>query len=237
MKIIIELAGISVGTELHYTDALLNFAPYRTDRKAVISAAVVPNEIDIARTWYEPGSSEAYIEYMELSLKISDALLPFNRVIFHGTAFVWKHQAWIFAAVSGTGKTTQYLRWKELFGEEVQILNGDKPVLAVNDENVMVYPSPWNGKEGMGQQITAPLGGIILLRQSQENRIRKISAKESAGILFPQFLFSRNTVEDVYKVGRLEESLLSQIPVWLLENRGDTESAVLCHDTLMEEKI
>lgn len=237
MKIIIELAGISIAIELRYADALLNFAPYRTDRKAVIPAAVAPEEIDLARTWYEPGSSEAYIEYMELSLKISDALLPFNRVIFHGTAFVWRQKAWIFAAVSGTGKTTQYLRWKERFGEEVQILNGDKPVLAVTDEEIVVYPSPWNGKEGMGQQITAPLGGIILLRQSQENRIRKISARESAGILFPQFLFNRNITDDVYKVGQLEESMLNRTPVWLLENRGDTASAVLCHDTLMEEKL
>ena len=155
MKIVIELAGISVGMELHYTDALLNFAPYRTDRKAVISTAVVSEEMDMARPRYESGASEAYIEYMELSLKISDALLPFNRVIFHGTAFLWREKAWIFTAVSGTGKTTQYLRWKAIFGEEVQILNGDKPILAVDGENIIVYPSPWNGMEWKGRNGAA----------------------------------------------------------------------------------
>ena len=32
----------------------------------------------------------------------------------------------------------------------------------------------------------------------------------------------------------LEERLLAQVPVWLLQNRGDAASAALCRDTLME---
>lgn len=34
--------------------------------------------------------------------------------------------------------------------------------------------------------------------------------------------------------GALEERLLAQVPVWLLQNRGDAASAALCRDTLME---
>ena len=42
--------------------------------------------------------------------------------------------------------------------------------------------------------------------------------------------------EDVRKICELEEKLLTKIPVWKLMNRGDKESAKLCHDTLLEEK-
>ena len=154
--------------------------------------------------------------------------------IFPWHGVLWRGKAWMFAAVSGTGKTTQYLLWKELYGEEVQIINGDKPVLAFDHGDITVYPSPWNGKEGMGQQISAPLGGIILLRQSNRNRIRQVSAAEAAGAVFVQFLFNRKTAEDVRMVCRLEEIMLRQTPVWLLENCGDTASAVLCRNTLME---
>lgn len=52
--------------------------------------------------------------------------------------------------------------------------------------------------------------------------------------MFVQFLFSRETADDVRMVCRLEEQLLRQTPVWLLENRGDAASAALCRETLME---
>lgn len=234
MKKTLELAGIPVEIELKYPDAILTFAPYIKDRIPCASVCISQTELEAARNQYEPGASDLYVEYMELSLKVSEALLPFNRVIFHGTAFFWQGKAWIFAAISGTGKTTQYLHWKELYGEDVQIICGDKPILFFDNRSIAVHPSPWNGKEGMGQQVSAPLGGIILLRQSVENRIRKINKTEASGPLFLQFLFSRKTTEDVYTVARLEEQLLNRTPVWLLENCGDAESAVLCHDTLME---
>lgn len=230
----ISLADISIGIDLNFPVYETLFDRFPAQKAPEIEIAVLPEEIAAAQKIYEPGSSVPYIEYMELCPKLSDALLPFDRVFFHGTAFLWRGKAWIFAAVSGTGKTTQYLLWKELYGEEVQIINGDKPVLAFDQGNITVYPSPWNGKEGMGQQISAPLGGIILLRRSDHNRIRPISAAEATGSVFVQFLFSRKTAEDVRMVCKLEEILLRQTPVWLLENRGDTASAVLCRNTLME---
>ena len=234
MRIGIELAEIPIEIVLQYLDALPTFSSFRTERQPLVSVAVSPEEVLSARGRYELGSSDPYIEYMELSSKISDALLPLNRVLFHGTAFQWHGKAWILTAPSGTGKTTQYVLWKECFGEDVQIINGDKPVLRLTDGKPVVFPSPWNGKESMGQKISAPLGGVILLRKSHENRIRRLTAQEAAGPLFVQFLFSRRTKQDVSAVAKLDESLLNQIPVWLLDNRGDPASARLCHDTLTE---
>lgn len=237
MKKEIILANIPIEINLNFPAYEALFNQFSTQKAPKIEVTISPQEIAAAQKIYEPSSSSPYIEYMELCPKLSDALLPFNRVFFHGTAFFWRGKAWIFAAISGTGKTTQYLLWKELYGEEVQIINGDKPVLAFDNESITVYPSPWNGKEGMGKQISAPLGGIILLRQSRDNRIRKIDAAEAAGPLFLQFLFRRETPDDVHAVCRLEERLLRQTPVWLLENRGDAASAALCHETLMEALI
>ena len=233
----ISLANISIGINLNFPAYGTLFDRFPTQNAPEIEVSVSPPEIAAAQKIYEPCSGAPYVEYMELCPKLSNALIPFGRVFFHGTAFFWRGKAWIFAAVSGTGKTTQYLLWKELYGEEVQIINGDKPVLAFDYGNITVYPSPWNGKEGMGQQISAPLGGIILLRQSNRNCIRQISAAEAAGMVFVQFLFHRKTENDVRAVCRMEEILLRQTPIWLLENRGDTASAALCRDTLMEAKI
>lgn len=112
----------------------------------------------------------------------------------------------------------------------------DKPFLSFHDDEIILHPSPWAGKECLSQKITAPLGGIILLEQSKENKISRLNPSEAAGMLFLQFMFSRENAEDVRKICELEEKLLAKIPVWKLMNRGDKESAKLCHDTLLEEK-
>lgn len=237
MKKVIDLAGIPVELDLAYPAYLPLFDRFSTQNAPRAAISLSRQALDAARRRYEPDAPAAYVEYMELCLRASDALLAFDRAVFHGTAFRWRGKAWIFAALSGTGKTTQYLRWKALWGREVEIINGDKPVLAFHDGPVTVHPSPWNGKEGMGQPLSAPLGGIILLRQSGGNRIRRVGAPEAAGPLLLQFLFSRETPEDVHAVCRLEEQLLRQVPVWLLENRGDEASAILCRDTLMEAQL
>lgn len=235
MQKVITLAGIPLEVRLStpdYSPVLNKFFSGAAPRFIV---SVPPGVVDKARAVYPQDSSATYIEYMELCPRVSDALLSFDRVIFHGVAFKWREKAWIFTAPSGTGKTTQYIRWKTLFDGEVSIINGDKPVLSFANDNITVHPSPWNGKEGMGQQISAPLGGIVMLRQSGKNAIERVSAKDAAGALFIQFLFSRNTPDDVRKVCRMEERMLRNIPVWRLENRGDVDSARLCHDTLAKE--
>ena len=117
----------------------------------------------------------AYAEYVLSCSYACDALMRRDRIVFHGAAFRWHQRAWLFSAPSGTGKTTQLKNWQRLFGGEMEIMNGDKPILELcADGHVLVRPYPWKGKEGLGRDdITAPLGGIILLRQDRENRIAR----------------------------------------------------------------
>ena len=235
MQKVITLAGIPLEVRLGTSDYSPVFNKFLSDSTPRFAVSVPPGVVDKAWAVYPQDSSSPYIEYMELCPRVSDALLSFNRVIFHGVAFKWRERAWIFTAPSGIGKTTQYIRWKTLFGGEVSIINGDKPVLSFENDTITVHPSPWNGKEGIGQQISAQLGGIVMLRQSGKNSIERVSAKDAAGALFIQFLFSRSIPDDVRKVCRMEERMLRNIPVWRLENRGDADSARLCHDTLAKE--
>ena len=172
---------------------------------------------------------------MELCTRACDALLPFERAIFHGVAFIWRGQAWLLTALSGTGKTTHYIQWKRQYGSEISIINGDKPVLDFSDEGISVHPSPWRGKENMGSMRSAPLGGIIMLKKGQGNAMRRVEPQEAVAELFMQFLFTRSTPLDVRRVCALEERLLQSVPVWQLVNRGDEASARLCHDTLAKE--
>lgn len=234
--ITLSLGGVSLGYTIHYPTLLPGFEPFRTEgEQTAAHICLTVAEREAARSIYPGESGDDYIEYMELCPRTSDALLSWRRCIFHGTAFRWHDKAWILTAPSGTGKTTQYVLWKLVYGKELEMLNGDKPLLdfSASDGTVWVRPSPWMGKEGMRQMKSAPLGGIIYLRQGEQNTIRRLEVRETVWPLYEQFIYSAAGEEQAREVCALEEHLLSRVPVWELVNKGDRDSARLCHDTLL----
>lgn len=228
MKISVKLADLPMEIGLQYSKYLYIFAPFASEEPPMAFAAISPDELAHAAAWYPEGGA-AYAEMMELCPRVSDALLPFGRLVFHALAFEWRGCVWLLTGPSGAGKTTHYLRWKLRYGEELRLLNGDKPLLEIPPEGaITVHPSPWYGKEGMQQYFSGPLGGIILLEKAAENRIRRMTPREAAGCLFTQLLITRRACA-------LEQALLERTPLWLLQNRGDSAAAELCRDTLSKE--
>lgn len=234
MELTVVLAGVPVRLSLRSPAYAACFQPFRTEADLVAAVRVPEDALAEAAPRYEAGTTPEQVEYLELGPRVCDALLPYGRILFHGAAILWRGRVWVFTANSGTGKTTQYMLWKLCFGSEIKILNGDKPLLEFRKDGILVHPSPWRGKEGLGSLDAAPLGGIILLEQSEENRMRRLLPAEAAGPLLTQLLFTRKNADDVRAACALEERLLAQVPVWLLQNRGDAASAALCRDTLME---
>ena len=183
------------------------------------------------------GGIQAYAQSYGMSVyRASDALLPFHRCLFHAAALVWQGKDWLFAADSGVGKSTQIRHWKELYGDQVQILNGDKPILSFDeDARIMVHPSPWKGKEVWGDDsLSAPLGGLILLKQGDHNAIKSISPIYCAARLLSYFFSSFEQAAYVQSLCAMEERMLQSVPVLELVNLGDADSARLTHDYLLK---
>ena len=235
MKISVKLAGLPMEIGLQYSKYLYIFAPFASEEPPRAFASVSPDELTRAAARYPEGGAE-YAEMMELCQRVSDALLPFGRLVFHSLAFEWQGRVWLLTGPSGAGKTTHYLRWKLRYGEDLRLLNGDKPLLEIPPEGaITVHPSPWYGKEGMQQYFSGPLGGIILLEKAAENRMRRMTPREAAGCLFTQLLITRRDADSVRRACALEQALLERTPLWLLQNRGDSAAAELCRDTLSKE--
>ena len=213
-----------------YGDVLHACAP-RSD-----CIAVPPEEIRLfMKRW--SGPDPAYMEYTLSCSHACDVLMRDRRVVFHGAAFLWHGRAYLFSAPSGTGKTTQLKLWKEMFGAEVEILNGDKPILELTDRDVLVHPSPWKGKEGLGRDdLVAPLSGIVLLQQDSSNSIAPISGAEAAAKLFGRIYSTFTSEEDVLRAAGILDGILQKTPVWLLRNLGDKASALLTYQTLTDEE-
>lgn len=232
MEINVKLAGIPLAITLKHTNYLPAFEPFLTAEPPRARVGLDDSELKfMLRTYQEPPTGQ-YLEYSELCRRTSDTLLPFGRAVFHSLSFLWRDRAWLVTAPSGTGKTTHYLQWKRQFSDELTIMNGDKPLIAVENGRISVHPSPWYGKEGMHRSTSADLAGIILLKQSKTNTMRRLTIREATAPLYAQFLYSAQNAEQVAEVSAIETAMLESVPVWLLSNKGDLESAALCRETL-----
>ncbi len=201
-------------------------------------AVCVPEEA--FREWERdtglPGGASA--EFNLAVYSTSDALLRQGACIIHAAALYYRGRAWLFAAESGTGKSTQLGNWMRLYPDDAsRIMNGDKPVLRVTEKGtVEVCPSPWRGKEGWGDDgLTAPLGGVILLRQGREDRLAKADRFRSAARLLSCFFSRYETEDSIRGICGIEEKILRTVPVWELVNTGGSASTGLIRGAIEKE--
>lgn len=87
----------------------------------------------------------------------------------HSASVLYRDRVWAFSAPSGTGKSTQAALWHDALG--VPVLNGDLSLLSIQENRVIFHPMPWCGTSGVCENVTAPLGGVVLLRQGPENAL------------------------------------------------------------------
>lgn len=193
---------------------------------------ITSENIQQERNRYDYGdNSDNYVEIIMALLKIADELPERNKFLFHGALVAWKQNGYIFTAPSGTGKTTHVRLWKKYLGSDVEIINGDKPVLEVNEDEIIAYGTPWAGKERLQKNSCVPVRGICFLRQNEKNEIHKLSKKEALVLLLPQIYVA----SDSQKAGRtleLLDKMLEKVPVYEF-GCNISEQAVSCSfDTL-----
>lgn len=189
--------------------------------------------VEMHRPYYTESTDENYIEYKSLINLTSLKLIPYKSCIIHSAAFLMDEYAWLLMAPSGTGKSTQYFNLKSLYGNKIEMICGDMPVLEMDeDEHITVHPSPWNGKERIKGHKSAPLGGILYLKQGDENRIRQLSSEEAVIPVFSQLAIRPETKEEILIMSALTEAIVKNYPVFEMVNLGDISSSKLAAETL-----
>ena len=96
--------------------------------------------------------------------------------VIHSASILHEGKAWLFSALSGTGKSTHAALWHRLYG--TPYLNGDLNLLAFEDGRPVVKGIPWCGTSGLSTTETHPLGGILLLTRSTGNHVETLRAEE-----------------------------------------------------------
>lgn len=194
---------------------------------------VTQEQIEKGRPFLPPDSKDSYIEYRLLIQLTSKFLLRHYCCVFHCASFVYKGYAWLLTAPSGTGKTTQYFNWQRLFPDEITMISGDMPVLECKEDgNIYVHPTSWNGKENIGNRISAPLGGVIYLEQGDHNCISSFSVHDGLLPIYQQFIVLPDTKEEILILSNIIETIFKNYPILKYVNQGNDESTILLRETI-----
>ena len=103
-----------------------------------------------------------------LRIVYSQAVLPHSAVSLHASVVVNDGKAVLFMGKSGTGKSTHSRLWlKHISG--TSLLNDDNPIVRLNDDEAMVYGSPWSGKTHCYLNESAPVAAFVRLKQVPYN--------------------------------------------------------------------
>lgn len=180
--------------------------------------------------------SEAYCEAIRLYKSVAEQLPQFDRFVLHGAAITVDGKGYIFTAPAGTGKSTHIKLWLDNLGERAEVINGDKPILRKNGEEFEIYGSPWAGKEGWHNNISAGLNGICFITRGVENKITKIPPRNAVARILKQIYMPEDKVaRDQTFV--LMDQLLKNVPLYLLECDMSKEAFVTSFEAMTGEKF
>lgn len=163
-----------------------------------------------------PGSSIEYAEFVALYEPLARFLPGRNGFVFHGACVSFEGGGYLFTAPSGTGKSTHIRLWRHFLGKNVDIVNGDKPIITVADDGgIFIHGTPWAGKERWQKNRSVPLEQICLLTRSGENFIRSVDPGEHLDFLFRQTFFCDDP-RVTTRTLELLDAVLKRVPVRLL---------------------
>lgn len=173
-----------------------------------------------------------YCESLCLYRAICLKLIAYDAFLMHSAALEMDGEAYVFAAKSGTGKTTHLKLWMQEFGSRVQVVNGDKPVYRFQDGTLYVYGTPWCGKEELGNDIRSPVKAICFLEQGQENSIRRMTEEEVIGRIFHQLLMPREEGAVTHFLDMIDELML-KVNCYLLRCNTESEAARVAYQGII----
>ncbi len=193
-----------------------------------ITAEDFINEVKMAS-----GEADCFIENSAILRKFSKILLnDYQAMLFHGSTVKYNGGAYVFTAPSGTGKSTHTALLKKYLGDSLEYINDDKPILKLNGDDVIVYGSPWNGKHGLGENISAPLKAICVVERAEENSISEVSPTQFMKILFEQSI-GFDDVESANKVLDILSAIIKNTKFYLLKCNVDISAAKCSYEGMM----
>ena len=228
----VKIAGRVGEIQAEYRLSQRMYKDFRTDELPEFRIVLTDEDIDFSATEHTP-KARLLIKKPAILGKFSDALLDFDTILMHGAVVAFENAAYLFTALSGTGKTTNILKWLENLPNAF-VVNGDKPFIRINDDgSVLACGSPWAGKENLYTNTMVPLKSIILMERAEENRIEQLSFAQAFPVLLQQ-TYRPDDEDKMRNTLRLMQRLNSIVSFWCFKcNNFKVDCFIVAYNALV----
>ena len=240
------IAGLRVGVTSMHRDVHELYRGYETDLAPELLVETGPADIEYekkqslrleALTGHShPPFREGRLETLAVYRKLAEQAPMHGVILFHGSALAVDGEAFLFAAPSGTGKSTHARLWRELLGDRAVMVNDDKPLISVTADGVTVHGTPYNGKHGLGANIAVPLKAICVLARGEENAIRPAEKGEVYPALLQQLYRPSDPAALAASLSLLDETA-GRVRLYRLFCNMDISAAELAYNTMKGQAI
>lgn len=233
-----RIAGVVVQITSQYSSVHRQCRAYlcREDVPAQITVHIRPADIAAERTAHdqEEGSpTDAYLETLAVYRRLAEAMLETqDTLLIHGSALAVDGRAVLFAAKSGTGKSTHAALWRQLLGERCVIVNDDKPLVRIRPDTAQVCGTPWNGKHNLDTNCIVPLQAICMLERGEQNQVMPITFREALPELLQQS-YQPQDRRQMSHVLQLLEMLSGRVRFYRIRCNMEEEAARLAYEAIL----
>ncbi len=146
-------------------------------------------------------------------------LAPQGGFLVHSASAVRNGKAFLFAGVSGAGKTTI----TRVAPADAHVLTDEISYVCKEAGSYYAYGTPFSGELAEpGENLRAPLAAVFLLEQGPANRIDTIGPADATRGLLANILFFAEDPELVQAVFRSAADFVERVPVRRLTFMPDT---------------
>ena len=172
----VKLGDTVIGVYFHFIENEKRFSIFFTEAKPQYLVEISPSRLmEEKEKMHEvyPGRvfSDIDVEFNALYTEIPSLLFKQDIITFHGVLVEMNNEGYLFTGDSGVGKSTHAGYWTEVFSPDARIINGDKPLLQINEGGVFGYGSPWMGKENIGVNQQIRIKAICFIQRNTNNSV------------------------------------------------------------------
>lgn len=235
----VKLANINIKITCNYETSRDYYKDYviQDDKTSEFEVSVDRNDLNYVlnlinnSNYSHKDKQDKYLEILSINSKIAKKLCEYDKFVTHGAAISYKNKGYIFIAPSGTGKTTHIELWKKNL-KDVEIINGDKPIISIDDDGIYIYGSPWSGKENYNKNKKVKLDSIIVIKRATQDRIVDIDKNE----LFNEILDKIYYSDDKNKTLELIDKAFKNIKYYKLECTMNNSAFEVAYKKLVGEQ-
>jgi hypothetical protein len=133
--------------------------------------------------------------------------------LLHSASAIRNGKAFLFAGVSGAGKTTI----SRLAPPDATLLTDEISYVGKGENGYVAFGTPFTGELAkIGHNTSAPVAALYLLAQGPENRIEPVNAADAARGLLANMLFFAEDQELVQRAFNAACDFADRVPVYRL---------------------